>query len=131
MNGCCTSRRLAKVYGQFPVRSHRTLVQTLREHVWVAPYYEDDIAAVKEVIGVEHLLFGSDWPHAEGTGGSLIFADDLRLQGFDEDEIHVIMNENGREFPPRGGRSLAGLDHKQRHGPHRAGVGSLGARVLK
>jgi hypothetical protein len=32
----------------------------------VAPFYEDDMTVLKDVLGVDRLLFGSDWPHAEG-----------------------------------------------------------------
>ena len=37
-----------------------------REHVWVAPFYEDDLSKLKDLIGVERIVMGSDWPHAEG-----------------------------------------------------------------
>jgi predicted TIM-barrel fold metal-dependent hydrolase len=73
-------------------------VETLRAHVWVAPYYEDDLAAVKDALGVERMLFGSDWPHAEGLAEPRTFADDLRAQGFTEDEIRTVMSDNGREL---------------------------------
>jgi predicted TIM-barrel fold metal-dependent hydrolase len=69
--------------------------------VWVAPFYEDDLAAVKDVLGLEHLLFGSDWPHAEGLPEPRQFADDLRRNGFDEDEVRVIMRDNGRRLAAR------------------------------
>ncbi len=94
-------KKLVKVYGQLPGSFPSDPIETLREHVWVAPYYEDDIASVKDVIGVDHLLFGSDWPHAEGLAEPVTFADDLRRQGFKEDEIHTVMNENGRQLTVR------------------------------
>ena len=53
---------------------------------------------MKDVIGIDHLLFGSDWPHAEGLAEPRLFADDLRRNGFDEDEIRVIMSDNGRHL---------------------------------
>jgi predicted TIM-barrel fold metal-dependent hydrolase len=90
-------KKFDKVYGQLPSSFPSNPLETLREHVWVSPYYEDDLAAVKEVIGVDHLLFGSDWPHAEGLAEPRTFADDLRRHGFTEAEIHRVMNENG--FP--------------------------------
>jgi predicted TIM-barrel fold metal-dependent hydrolase len=73
-------------------------VETLRRHVWVAPFYEDDLAAVKDTIGIDHLLFGSDWPHAEGLAEPRLFAEDLRRNGFDEEEIRIIMSDNGRQL---------------------------------
>jgi predicted metal-dependent phosphotriesterase family hydrolase len=46
-------------------------------------------------------LFGSDWPHAEGLAEPRTFAEDLRRQGFDEDEIRTVMTENGRQLTVR------------------------------
>ena len=90
-------KKFDKVYGQLPTAFPSNPLETLREHVWVSPYYEDDLAAVKDVIGVDHLLFGSDWPHAEGLAEPRSFADDLRRHGFTEAEVNQVMNENG--FP--------------------------------
>ncbi|HEX4217998.1 MAG TPA: amidohydrolase family protein, partial [Acidimicrobiales bacterium] len=95
------AKKLAKVYGQNPAAFASDPVETFRRHVWVAPFYEDDLAAVKDTIGIEHLLFGSDWPHAEGLREPRLFADDLRRNGFDEDETRVIMADNGRRLATR------------------------------
>jgi predicted TIM-barrel fold metal-dependent hydrolase len=92
------AKKLTKVYGQNPAAFPSHPVETLRGHVWVAPFYEDDLAAVKDTIGIDHLLFGSDWPHAEGLAEPRLFAEDLRRNGFDEDEIRVIMSDNGRQL---------------------------------
>jgi predicted TIM-barrel fold metal-dependent hydrolase len=94
-------KKLKKVYGQMPTGFASDPVDTLREHVWVAPYYEDDLTAVKDALGVERLLFGSDWPHAEGLAEPREFADDLRGQGFTEAEIRTVMRDNGRELAER------------------------------
>ncbi len=94
-------KKLKKVYGQMPMAFASDPIETFREHVWVAPYYEDDLAAVKDVIGVEHILFGSDWPHAEGLAEPRTFADDLASQGFTEDEIRTVMSANGRVLAQR------------------------------
>jgi predicted TIM-barrel fold metal-dependent hydrolase len=46
------------------------------------------------MIGIGHVLFGSDWPHAEGLAEPAAFVDDLR--GFDGDDVRTIMRDNGR-----------------------------------
>ena len=66
--------------------------ETFRDHVWVAPYYEDDIRGLADAIGADHVLFGSDWPHAEGLAEPTDFVDDLK--GFTDDEVRLIMREN-------------------------------------
>ena len=58
----------------------------------MAPYYEDDIRSLADAIGPEHILFGSDYPHAEGIAVPSSFADELK--GFTPPEIRMIMREN-------------------------------------
>ena len=41
-------------------------VEQFRKHVWVAPFYEDDIRVLRDALGAERILLGSDWPHPEG-----------------------------------------------------------------
>jgi predicted TIM-barrel fold metal-dependent hydrolase len=41
-------------------------VEQFKEHVWVAPFWEDDLHEVVRLMGPERVLFGSDWPHPEG-----------------------------------------------------------------
>lgn len=41
-------------------------VALFREHVWINPFWEDDIAEVIDLAGPERVIFGSDWPHMEG-----------------------------------------------------------------
>jgi predicted TIM-barrel fold metal-dependent hydrolase len=94
-------KKLAKAYGQMPSAFASDPVETFRQHVWVAPFYEDDMGILKEVLGVDRLLFGSDWPHAEGLSEPLDFALDLRRYDFPEDDIRKIMQDNGRTLTLR------------------------------
>ncbi|BBW99151.1 amidohydrolase family protein [Mycolicibacterium moriokaense] len=41
-------------------------VEQFREHVWVAPFWEDNLLEVVKHLGVDQVLFGSDYPHPEG-----------------------------------------------------------------
>lgn len=94
-------KKLAKVHGQNPDHFASDPVETFRNHVWVAPFYEDDLALLKEEIGIDHILFGSDWPHAEGLAEPRTFADDLRRAGYDDEESRVIMCQNGWKLVTR------------------------------
>jgi predicted TIM-barrel fold metal-dependent hydrolase len=87
-------RRFRKFYKQVPEAFPGDPIETFRRHVWVAPFYEDDIRALADTIGLDHVLFGSDWPHAEGLAEPAGFVDDL--EGFDADEVRTIMRDNGR-----------------------------------
>ena len=41
-------------------------VEQFKQHVWVAPFWEDDLVEVVRYLGTDHVLFGSDYPHPEG-----------------------------------------------------------------
>jgi predicted TIM-barrel fold metal-dependent hydrolase len=68
--------------------------ETLRRHVWVSPFYEDNLAELAQMLGVDHLLFGSDWPHAEGLADPLSYVDDLDDAGFTQEDVEKVMYSN-------------------------------------
>jgi predicted TIM-barrel fold metal-dependent hydrolase len=71
-------------------------LDTIGQHVWVTPYYEDDIRVLADTIGITQVLFGSDWPHGEGLADPASFADELT--GFAPDEVRRIMHDNCAEL---------------------------------
>ncbi|WP_375484782.1 amidohydrolase family protein [uncultured Mycobacterium sp.] len=89
-------KRLKKAANNYPHHFREDPVEQLRNNVWIAPYYEDDLPALAETIGVERILFGSDWPHGEGLQSPLAFADELT--GFSEADIRKIMLENALDL---------------------------------
>ncbi len=50
-----------KMNGWFP----EDPVETFQRHVWVNPFWEDQVDDVIEAVGTDHVIFGSDWPHIE------------------------------------------------------------------
>ena len=85
-------RHLRKQANQTPWAFADDPLDTVRNHVWCTPYLEEDLTALAELIGVERILFGSDWPHGEGTSLPLDFADELT--DFDESDRALIMRDN-------------------------------------
>ena len=71
-------------------------VETLRRHVWISPYYENDLEELSELIGVDRIIFGSDWPHAEGLAKPLDYINDLSM--FNQEEVNKIMFENANSL---------------------------------
>ena len=61
-------RRLKVAYGKKPQAFGRDPIEAFREHVWIAPFYEDSISHLREIHGADRILLGSDWPHPEGLG---------------------------------------------------------------
>ena len=86
-------QKLEKTYGQQTHAFAEDPIETFRRQIWVAPYYEDDLLELRDLIGADHILFGSDYPHAEGLADPVTFVDDL--DGFNADEIKLIMKSNG------------------------------------
>jgi predicted TIM-barrel fold metal-dependent hydrolase len=85
----------AKSYAQRPAGYGADPLEQLRTNVWVSPYYEDDLHEVSEAIGVEHILFGSDYPHAEGLADPCAFVHDLAAYGITGPAAKKIMRDNG------------------------------------
>ncbi|MCY4195186.1 MAG: amidohydrolase family protein, partial [bacterium] len=67
-------------------------VEQFLAHVWVSPYYEDDIDLIKETMGADHMLFGSDYPHAEGLEVPTDFIYDI--PNFTDAEAKAMMRDN-------------------------------------
>jgi predicted TIM-barrel fold metal-dependent hydrolase len=68
--------------------------ETFRRHVWVSPFYEDNLAELRDLVGADHLLFGSDWPHAEGLADPLSYVEDLDQAGFSQADVGKVMYAN-------------------------------------
>jgi len=85
-------RNLRDARGKMPFSFKEHPVDQLREHVWVAPYYEDDMEVLKDAIGIDRLLFGSDFPHTEGLPEPTMFVKDIPT--FTPEETRLVMREN-------------------------------------
>jgi predicted TIM-barrel fold metal-dependent hydrolase len=57
---------LADVYKKAPEGFAGDPVAAIKRSIHVSPFWEEDLAALSELIGVERVLFGSDYPHPEG-----------------------------------------------------------------
>jgi predicted TIM-barrel fold metal-dependent hydrolase len=67
-----------------------------RRHVWVAPYPEENAKSLVELIGADHVLFGSDFPHSEGMAEPITFV--KKLDGLSDDAVAQVMGDNIREL---------------------------------
>jgi hypothetical protein len=73
--------------------------ELFREHVWINPFWEDDVNEVAAQMGTDHVIFGSDWPHIEGMPKPLDYLGDL--EKFNDDDIRKIMRDNSRSLNQR------------------------------
>jgi predicted TIM-barrel fold metal-dependent hydrolase len=89
-------KALRKQANQTPWVFSEDPLDTIKAHIWVTPYYEEDIRKLADTIGVERVLFGSDWPHGEGLAEPRSFVDELT--DFSPDEVWRIMHDNCAEL---------------------------------
>ena len=68
-------------------------IETIRRNVWVCPFWEDDIDALVDVIGIERVVLGSDWPHPEGVREPGEFR--KYLAGMSDGDVRAVMRDNG------------------------------------
>ena len=67
--------------------------EVFRQHFLVAPYPEENVRRVVDEVGIEPIVFGSDFPHGEGLAWPSNFVGD-QLKGFDEKDQRRIMRGN-------------------------------------
>ncbi len=87
---------MTKYFNQTPEGFHSDPVETFKRHVYVAPYYEDDLDELIGLIGADHVLFGSDWPHAEGLVEPLQY--EKEIAHLDSPVRQRIMRDNAVEL---------------------------------
>ncbi|MEE3849596.1 amidohydrolase family protein [Gordonia sp. LSe1-13] len=90
-------KRLHKLANQYPKSFADNPVDELKEHVWIAPYYEEDVKHLANTIGTDRILFGSDWPHGEGLEDPTSYVKDLAGLSSDA-EIRKVMRENALDL---------------------------------
>ncbi|MGL5839284.1 MAG: amidohydrolase family protein [Sphingorhabdus sp.] len=83
---------LELVYGQMPQMFKTHPVEQFRKHVFVAPYYEEDVPELARAIGVERVLYGSDYPHPEGLADPLSFIDEIATMSAADQERIMATN---------------------------------------
>jgi len=71
-------------------------VETFRRHIWINPFWEDDVVEVAKYMGTDRVIFGSDWPHIEGLPRPLDYLDEL--EPFDGAAKRQILSDNTREL---------------------------------
>ena len=89
-------KALARLSMGEPGTSTKDLVEQFHEHVWVTPFTDDDVPALLELVPVERVLFGSDYPHAEGFAEPKQFLS--LLEGISAGDQQRIMRDNAREL---------------------------------
>ena len=71
-------------------------VELFRKHVWMNPFWEDNVYEIIELMGADHVIFGSDWPHIEGMPTPLDYLEEIK--DLNEDDLQLVMRDNTRQL---------------------------------
>lgn len=82
----------ADVYRKMPQAFDEDPVAAFKRNIYVNPFWEDDLATLVDLIGADHILFGSDFPHPEGLADPASYVSEL--DGLSEEDKVKIMGGN-------------------------------------
>jgi predicted TIM-barrel fold metal-dependent hydrolase len=87
--------KLKKSFGQTPAAYPEDPRETFKRHVWVSPFYEDELGELRQILGADHVLMGSDYPHAEGLADPGSYVKDLKNFNYSDEDCRLVMRDNG------------------------------------
>jgi predicted TIM-barrel fold metal-dependent hydrolase len=84
--------QLADVYKKMPEAFPADPVEEVRNRIHISPFWEDNLGELAGIVGVDRVLFGSDYPHPEGLAEPLRYIDvlDERTNLSDDDKAKVM-----------------------------------------
>ena len=71
--------------------------EIFRDHFIVPPFPEENVQRVVQEVGLDPIVFGSDFPHGEGLAYPRQYVG-AQLQGMDERAVAAIMRDNLARF---------------------------------
>jgi predicted TIM-barrel fold metal-dependent hydrolase len=83
---------LKTIYKKAPQDFLGDPVEEIKKRIHISPFWEEDMAELSKIVGVERVLFGSDYPHPEGLADPVSYID--ALKGMSESDQAKIMGGN-------------------------------------
>jgi predicted TIM-barrel fold metal-dependent hydrolase len=83
---------LRDVYKKQPQAFAEDPIEVFDRNLYISPFWEEDLNALADLIGEDHVLFGSDYPHPEGLADPASYAEEL--VGADPERVRKIMGAN-------------------------------------
>lgn len=87
--------KLKKSFGQTPHAYPEDPRETFKRHCYISPFYEDELGRLRDLLGAEHILMGSDFPHAEGLADPSTYIKDLKNFDYPDEDCRLVMRDNG------------------------------------
>jgi predicted TIM-barrel fold metal-dependent hydrolase len=70
-------KQMSKLYARNPGGWDEDPVVALKRNIVVHPFFEEDVMGIVGAIGVDNVVFGSDYPHPEGMLDPTTFVEEL------------------------------------------------------
>ncbi|MGZ6779080.1 MAG: amidohydrolase family protein, partial [Mycobacterium sp.] len=86
---------LAEVFRKAPEAFPSDPVEMVKNRIYVSPFFEDGIDDLVNLIGVDQVLYGSDWPHPEGLAEPTFYVNALSHLSVD-DQAKIMGGNLGR-----------------------------------
>ena len=78
-------RQMSKLYDRSPDGWDEDPIVALKRSIVVHPFFEEDVMGVINAMGIDNVVFGSDFPHPEGMADPTSFIEELdELSGEDQ-----------------------------------------------
>ena len=84
--------KFQKVYARLPKAFDEDPMVAFKRCIYIHPFHEEDPIGLVDLIGVDNVMFGSDFPHPEGMYDPMGFVD--QLEGLPEDDKAKVMGGN-------------------------------------
>ncbi len=86
---------MAEVYKKAPEAFPSDPIEMIKNRIHVSPFYEEGIDDLVNLIGVDQVLYGSDWPHPEGLAEPTHYVNALAHLSV-EDQAKIMGGNLGR-----------------------------------
>ena len=83
---------LDHAYRQMPQHYPMKPSDTFKRNFWMHPFHEEDPASLVDLLGADHVIFGSDFPHIEGLAEPLSYYESINA--LPAEQIRKIMGGN-------------------------------------
>jgi predicted TIM-barrel fold metal-dependent hydrolase len=85
-------RKFEAVYGKMPQEFPEHPVTAFKRNLYVHPFHEENPVGLVKLLGADHVIFGSDYPHPEGMSDPIAFVDEL--DGLPDEDVRRVMGGN-------------------------------------
>jgi predicted TIM-barrel fold metal-dependent hydrolase len=85
-------KKLADVYKKMPQDFVDDPVAIMKRSIHISPFWEEDLGALADLVGIDRVLFGSDYPHPEGLADPMSYV--TELEGVSDEGVRKIMGGN-------------------------------------